>query len=405
MFRLARPGDPTSGILQQRGATRIVFFALSVTMKGPIPGGREGVRPLFQECMVKPVILALVLAMAPVAAPAQTPAARTLDIYFIDVEGGQSTLVVTPAGQTLLVDAGFPSTGTFDSRPGDPAKARDPQRILAVAKLAGRSRIDYLLVTHFHADHVGGVPELAQLMPIGTFIDHGTVNDEAESVAGTLAMHQAYAAVRARGRGRHLEPKPGDRLPLVGVDVTVVSSAGTTLAGPLAGAASGANAACTPPGMLAQEVTENPRSTGFLLQFGKFRFLDVGDLTGAPLFSLACPSDRIGPVDVYLVAHHGGADASDPSMFGAVKPRVAILNNGAVKGGAAEMLRTLHAVPGTETWQLHRSEAKGAENFADERIANLSEATSNWIMVSAREDGSFTVTNRRTGATTRYQAR
>jgi competence protein ComEC len=352
---------------------------------------------------VKPVIVTLALAMAPVAALAQTPAARNLDIYFIDVEGGQATLLVTPAGQTLLVDAGFPSTGTFDSRPGDPAKARDAQRILAVAKIAGVSRIDYLLATHFHGDHVGGVPELAQLIPIGTFIDHGGVNDDAEKVAGTVAMYQAYAAVRARGQ--RLEPKPGDRLPLTGVDATVVSSAAATLPAPLAGAMSGANAACTPPGIPAQEVTENPRSTGFLLQFGKFRFLDVGDLTGAPLFSLACPSDRIGPVDVYLVAHHGGADASDSSLFAAVRPRVAILNNGAVKGGAAATLKTLHALSATDTWQLHRSEAGGAENFADDHIANLTEATSSWILVRASEDGSFAVTNGRTGATTRYPPR
>ena len=155
--------------------------------------------------MLKPVILALALAMAPLAAAAQPPAARTLDIYFIDVEGGQSTLVVTPAGQTLLIDAGFPGPGGFDSRPGDAATARDPQRILEVAKLAGVTRIDYLLVTHFHGDHVGGVPELAQLLPIGTFIDHGGVNADAESVAGTLAMHQAYAAVRATGTAPRAE--------------------------------------------------------------------------------------------------------------------------------------------------------------------------------------------------------
>jgi competence protein ComEC len=353
--------------------------------------------------MLKPLILAAVLAMAAVAASAQPTARKTLDIYFIDVEGGQATLLITPAGQTLLVDAGFPSSGRFDSRPGEAAAARDPQRILEVARLAGVSRIDYLLVTHFHGDHVGGVPELAQLIPIGTFIDHGGVNDDAERVAGTLAMHQAYAAVRARGQ--HLEPIPGDRLPLTGVDAIVVSAAAAVLTTPLAGAASGANAACTPPGLPAQEPTENTRSTGFLLQFGRFRFLDVGDLTGPPLFNLACPSDRLGPVDVYLVAHHGGADAADRALFEAIKPRVAVVNNGATKGGAAETLQTLRAVPGIETWQLHRSQAKGAGNVADDRIANLSDATSHWIKISASEDGSFTVTNRRTGTATQHPVR
>lgn len=352
---------------------------------------------------MKPIILAAALAMTPLAASAQAVAARTLDIYFIDVEGGQSTLIVTPAGQTLLVDAGYPSGGSFDSRPGDPATARDPQRILEVAKTAGVSRIDYLLITHFHGDHVGGVPELARLIPIDAFIDHGGVNDDAERVPGTLEMHRAYAVVRAEGR--HLEPKPGDRLPLIGVDATVVSAAAATLPTPLAGATSGANAACQPPGRPAQEQTENPRSTGFLLQFGRFRFLDLGDLTGAPLYRLACPSDRIGPVDVYLVPHHGGADAADPALYRMTRPVVAIVNNGATKGGAAETLRALHAVPGTQTWQVHRAEAAGAANSPDERIANLSEATANWIKVSASEDGSFSVTNRRSGKTTRYPPR
>src|SRR5262249_45176432 len=143
----------------------------------------------------------------------------------------------------------------------------------------------------------------------------------------------------------------------------------------------------------------------FLLQFGKFRFLDVGDLTGMPLMTLVCPSDRIGPVDVYLVAHHGGADAADRTIFEAIKPRVAIVNNGAVKGGAPQTVNPLLASPNTETWQLHRSEVEGAKNVADEHVANLSEATSNWIVIRASDDGSFTVTNRRTGATAHYPVR
>ncbi len=358
---------------------------------------------------MKSVILALAVAVAPFAAAPRTVAAqaaravKTLDIYFIDVEGGQATLIVTPAGQTMLVDAGFPSTGTFSSRPGDPAKARDPQRILAVLKAAGVSRIDYLLATHFHADHIGGVPELAQLVPIDAFIDHGGVTADADRVAGTIAIHQAYAAVR-QGK-RHLQPRPGERIPLDGVGASIVSSGGETLPAPLPGAARGPNAACTPPGVPASEVTENPRSTGFLLQFGRFRFLNVGDLTGAPLFNLACPSDQIGPVDVYLVSHHGGTDASDRSLFAAIRPGVAVLNNGATKGGAVAMFKTLRAASGTEAWQLHRSEVKGAENFADDRIANLSEATAHWIKISASHDGSFAITNGRTGVTSRYPGR
>lgn len=353
---------------------------------------------------MKPSIVALALALALLTASphTQAQATKTLDIYFIDVEGGQATLVVTPAGQILLIDAGFPSTGTFSSRPGDPATARDPQRILAVAKMAGVSRIDYLLATHFHADHIGGVPELSQLVPIDAFIDHGGVTADADRVPGTVAIHLAYAAVRD-GK-RHLQPRPGDRIPLTGVDAIIVSSGGELLPTPLPGAR-GANAACVPPGVPASELTENPRSTGVLLQFGKFRFLDVGDLTAAPLFGLACPTDRLGPVDVYLVSHHGGADASDPSLFAAITPRVAILNNGATKGGAPATSKTLRASSGTETWQLHRSEAQDAENFPDDRIANLSEATAHWIKISARDDGSFVVTNGRTGKTTRYPGR
>jgi beta-lactamase superfamily II metal-dependent hydrolase len=352
---------------------------------------------------VKAFLLVAALTFVPATSYAQSPGARTLDIYFIDVEGGQATLIVLPGGQTLLVDAGYAGTDAAGSLRNDPARARDPQRILEVAKLAGVSRIDYLLVTHYHGDHVGGVPELSQLIAIDTFIDHGAVNDDAERVAGTLATYRAYTAIRAKGK--HLEPKPGDRLPLRGADVTIISTAGATSATPVAAAASGRTAGCPPTGSPAGEPTENPRSLGFLLQFGRFRLLDPGDLTGPPLFSLACPSDRIGPLDVYLVAHHGGADAADPFIFRTTKPRVAILNNGARKGGAAETFKTLHALPATQTWQLHRSNIPAAENFADERIANLSEATANWIQIRAREDGSFDVTNKRTGATTKYPAR
>jgi competence protein ComEC len=330
--------------------------------------------------------------------------ARNLNIYFIDVEGGQSTLIVTPAGESLLIDAGFPGDGTFGSKSVDPSVARDAQRIAAAARDAGVTQIDYLMITHFHADHAGGVPEVAQLLPIRTFIDHGSVGADAEeNVKGTLDMFAAYAAVRAKGR--HLEPPAGARLPLRQVEATVVSTAGKTLTRALSGAGA-RNRACGPKELAAQEPHENPRSTGILLQYGRFRFLDVGDLSGAPLFALACPNNKIGPVDVYLVAHHGGADAADPATFAAFQPRVAILNNGATKGGAPETFALLHdKVATADAWQLHKSQNAGARNFADERIANLDESTANWIKVSANADGSFRVINRRTGAAKWYESR
>ena len=341
---------------------------------------------------------ALAIAFARSAAP------ETLDIYFIDVEGGQSTLVVTPQREALLIDTGFAASGTFESIPGDPKVARDANRVLSAVRDAGLEQIDYLLITHFHPDHDGGVTELAQLIPIRTFIDHGSVPAEAESVvAGTTAAFAAYAAVREKGR--HIEPKPGDRLPVKGIEAIVVSSAASTIAEALAGAGRD-NAACGPSGLAAADPIENPRSTALLIQFGAFRFLDVGDLSGQPLLDLVCPKDLIGPVDAYLVAHHGGADAAEPATFAALKPRIAIMNNGATKGGALKMYEYLHRVQGLEdVWQLHRSEAAGEANFAEDRIANLDESTAHWVKLSANDDGSFRVLNGRTGEWTSYRAR
>jgi competence protein ComEC len=336
-------------------------------------------------------------------APIHGSTAATLDIYFIDVEGGQSTLLVTPKRQSLLIDTGWAGSGMPGSKPGDPSQSRDAKRIVAAAQDAGIKQIDYLLITHFHTDHDGGVVELAQLMPIRHFIDHGTLPDEAQRDAPTKEAFEAYLAIR--NKAEHIEPKPGDRLPLHGINAIIVTSAASTITQPLGGTGE-LNALCghsaPPPG----DAIENPRSTGVVVTFGKFRFLDLGDLTGQPLFDLACPKTLIGPVDAYLVAHHGGADASDPATFAAFKPRVAIMNNGVKKGGAQVTYESLHHVAGLEdVWQLHRSEAAGDRNFPSERIANLDESTAHWIKLSANADRSFRVLNGRTGEWKDYPAR
>lgn len=326
-------------------------------------------------------------------------AAQGLRIYFIDTEGGQATLIVTPRGESLLIDAGFPGDGTFSSKPGDPAQARDANRILAAVKDAGVSRIDYFVLSHAHADHSGGVTELAAQLPIGTFVDNGGPLPNADAVAGTLEAFKWYEAVRAKGR--HIVARPGARLSLKGVDVTIASAAGKTLVKPLKGGGQ-ANPGCTaatPP----QEPTENPRSVAVVVQFGKFRYLDPGDLTGEPLFALTCPKNMVGPVSVYRVAHHGGADAADPAMFAALSPRAAIVINGPKKGGAANLLAELHKHAGIDTWQLHHSELPGSEDVDASRVANLDTSTSHWLSLSADADGSFSITNPRTGATKSYK--
>jgi beta-lactamase superfamily II metal-dependent hydrolase len=337
------------------------------------------------------------------ATPARDVSPPKLEIYFIDVEGGQSTLIVTPEHQSLLVDTGFAGSGV-GFQPGEARSARDANRIVGAARDAGVSQIDYLLITHFHADHDGGVTELSQLLPIRAFIDHGSPSPEAlASSEDTKNAFAAYAAVRSKA-GRHLEPAPGERLPLKGVDALVVSAAGRTLVSPLAHAGA-ANAVCQREAVPPRDPDENPRSTGVILRYGNFSFLDVGDLSGQPLFNLVCPRNLVGPVDAYLVAHHGGPDVADPAIFAALKARVAIMNNGLHKGGALVTYQELHRVAGLDVWQVHRAAEAGDSNFDPSFIANLDESTAYWIKLTASRDGSFQVLNARTGDSRQYAAR
>jgi competence protein ComEC len=335
--------------------------------------------------------------------PAQAATPGALDIYFIDVEGGQSTLVVTPEKHTLLIDAGWASDGRGFT-PGDPAKARDANRILAAARDAGVSQIDYLLITHFHTDHMGGVSELAQLMPIRGFVDHGAPHPRAsETSKDTRDAFALYSALRSKG-GRHIDPRPGDRLPFNDIEVTVVSSGGETLSAPLP-AAGAANSACPKAPIPAGDPDENPRSTGVLVRHGKFRFLNVGDLSGQPLFNLACPKNLVGRVDAYLAAHHGGADAAEPATLAAFQPRVVMINNAPRKGGQRAMFEMLRKAPVESVWQLHTSGDAGELNFPAEFIANVEGSDAHWIKLVAKDDGSFSVLNSRTGQLKQYPAR
>jgi competence protein ComEC len=351
--------------------------------------------------LLRALVIAAIISIASASA-GRAATQKNLRIYFIDVEGGQSTLVVTPERHSLLIDTGFAGDGA-GFRPGDARRARDANRIAAAARDARITQIDYLLITHFHPDHDGGVSELAQLMPIKVFVDHGIPSADAENTsADTKEAFEAYAAVRSKGQ--HLQPGPGDHLPSMDIEVTVVSSAGSTLAAPLPNAGA-MNSTCPAQAIPARDPYENPRSTGIVIRYGKFRFLDVGDLTGQPLFNLVCPKNLIGAVDAYLVAHHGGPDAAGAETFAAFHPRIAIMNNGVTKGGAPATYQALHPVAGLEdVWQLHASAEAAGSNFPPKFIANLDEGTAHWIELLANEDGSFQVRNGRTGEVKAYAA-
>jgi beta-lactamase superfamily II metal-dependent hydrolase len=360
------------------------------------------------------LILVLVL-FAPVFVSGQVSRAGTLDIYVVDVEGGNATLVVAPSRESLLIDAGNPGS----------AAPRDAARILEAAKDAGVSRIDHLIITHWHADHAGGVAELASRIPIRHFIDHGPNVQPNASIDQFL--QKTYPQLYAKAR--HTIAKPGDRIAVAGLDVHVVSSAGEIIKTPLPGAGKPNPYCATFKPTDSNE--EDPQSVGSLITFGRFRTLHLGDLPTKKEFELMCPLAKIDSVDVLLGLHHGQDTSNSEVLVHALHPRVAIMNNGTRKGGWPSVMKTLFTSPGLEDlWQTHFSVLGGQEytvpgifiaNDTDERPSTMPIAPvplpqpganappapvhngpAYWIKVSARQDGTFTVTNGRNGFSKTY---
>jgi len=353
--------------------------------------------------------LALLIAVAASAVFVGAQARQTLDIWVVDVEGGNATLFVAPSGESLLIDTGN----------GGAAAARDTGRIMAAVTDAGLSRIDHLITTHWHADHFGAMAELAAKIPIRHFIDHG---DTVEPQPGSTAfLRDVYPGLKAKGT--YTVVKPGDRIPIADLDWRIVTSGGQVIKTPLPGGGN-VNAFCRGVEPMPVDETENARSVGSVITFGAFRAVHLGDITWTKELELMCPNNPIGAVDLFIVSHHGQAISNSPALVHALHSRAGIMNNGVRKGGQPDAMKVLFSAPGMEDlWEMHFSQLSGQEytvpgmfiaNGVDDQpqalpIAPLAapargsaaapppvhNGQAYWFKVSARADGTFTVTNQR----------
>ena len=324
---------------------------------------------------------------------AAAPAQPRLDIYHVDVEGGAATLIVTPARESVLVDAGWPGND-----------GRDVGRIQAAMKAAGISRIDHLIVTHYHTDHVGGLPPLLAKVTVGTIHDHGLMSPPHDP--DYAKNYEAYVAAVPQRKGL----AAGDAITLKpSADGTPVSLAVVAAHGKVVSRASAPrNTRCGSVPAKAVDTSDNARSVAFVLSFGAFDFFDAGDLTWNTEAELVCPNTNVPKVEVYQVTHHGLDASNHPLLVEALAPTVAVMNNGAKKGGSAATVKTLKSLPSLKAlYQLHRNVATGPEdNTVPELVANPDESPDAGHMVSvhAKKDGSFEVVNHRTGEKRRFRA-
>jgi len=361
------------------------------------------------------------LCLSAATASAQAPTARTtLDIYVIDVEGGNATLFVPPSGQSVLMDTGNVAP--------DAAK-RDAARIMAAVKDAGLTQIDHLITTHWHGDHFGGMAEVAAQVPIRHYIDHGpTVQPQP---ASTDFLEKTYPGLVAKAR--RTIAKPGDTIQVAGLDWQIVASGKQTTTASLRGAGQ-PNPYCASYKAQEDDPTENAQSVSSVVAFGRFRVVHLGDLTWNKEYDLMCPMNRIGTADLFIVSHHGQPISNAPVLVHAIRPRVAIINNGTRKGGQPDAMRVINSAPGLEdVWQIHFSQLSGQEytvpglfiaNTFDEQFAAMPvqpisapapgpnaapppahNGPAYWFKIQAKQDGSFSVTNQRNGFSKTYTAR
>jgi beta-lactamase superfamily II metal-dependent hydrolase len=330
--------------------------------------------------------------------------ANGLKVYWVDVEGGAATLIVTPMGQSILIDTGNPGT-------------RDAGRIHAVAtKQAGLKKIDFLITTHFHGDHFGGAAPLSQLMPIGIVYDNGIPArnpDRNRQDPAFILKVKPYKEMKVDAR---VVVKPGMVLPLKQphwtpkLSLTFVAAARKFIEVPRRGATKNPLTGTVP--AKPEDLSDNANSVASLLELGGFRFLDCGDLTWNMEAKLVTPINRIGTVDVYQVNHHGLASSNNPVLIQSIAPTVSVMNNGHTKGCTPSAFATLTSAKSIKAmYQVHRNlRPDGKKNNTGEKyIANLTSrdgCKAFTMKMSVAADGkSYTIFNPRNGHQRTFKTR
>jgi beta-lactamase superfamily II metal-dependent hydrolase len=361
--------------------------------------------------MIRNVLFAASLASAAFAGQVRA-AEPTLKMVSIDMEGGGGTLFVTPERRSLLIDTGSPAKSGVTY--GLDGAGSGVDRIVAVAQSLGVSKIDFLIITHYHADHIGGVFDLLARMPVGTIIDHGPSRDvpipeEAPDSIGNRMVRDStsnYAKYLEAIRGhQHIVAKPGDVFQFGTLTDTIVASDGHAIATPLPGAG-GKGALCDTPPMAANGGLENEKSVGSILRFGKVTIAALGDLTWNREHDLFCPIDKVGHVSILIVTNHGMAVSSNPASIAGMQPDIVVLGNSVSKGDVPATINTINASKGLQGfWKLHASVADPEMTGDPVFIANLDPAPDHGydIRLDITRDGRVTVTNNRNGFTRTYQ--
>jgi beta-lactamase superfamily II metal-dependent hydrolase/catechol 2,3-dioxygenase-like lactoylglutathione lyase family enzyme len=338
-------------------------------------------------------LAALILAVGAIGGEAE----KTLDIYFLDMVGGGSTLIVTPLGESVLIDTG--------SR--EPMH-RDADRIYQACKDAGLKQIDYLITTHFHLDHFGALLELSKRIPIKSFYDKGVLPPADEQDSDWF--RQLYPLYQQATKNSVKPLRAGDDVPLINdpagkippIKLHCVASEKK-----IEGFDGDIDAAVEGFEIRKPDESDNARSIALVLTYGRFKFFAGGDITWNVEHHLAQPTNRIGKVDLYQVTHHGLDLSNNPVLLKALNPTVCVSMNGPRKGIEPNTFKAIKGLSSVKAiYQIHYNTQFGdAGNTGSEFIANPKESQKEGRYIKASiypEKGIFTISIGRDGQAKSY---